>query len=434
MPRDRLEEATARDARALPGGLCRASSAGRRSSSSASPTTGGGGPAARALRRGREEPGRSRLGGRVEAVSRSRARRAALDRPAVGEPPPKGDRRRDRPRTGVRDRRSSNDPALPRVPRRARARKLARCRLRLRRAAIAARKLGFGAGASRSTPTRRPSRRRRETRRRTASKWSPAARCRVRRAERRRHRPRESRSADPRSAAVPRSSTSVVTSGYDEADHPALPGFAHRRAPHARRIGRPISMRAVASCLPMATFSVRFLGCKVSHADAHAVREALLRDGHVEQDDAEIAVVNTCCVTHEAVSQVAPRGGSCGTHPPARLRHGLWRKPRRRRLCRAARERHVVSRRSEETPGVRRRRRRRDRLRAGGRAPRSRPCLRPRAGRLQLLVQLLRDPARAGGALAAEARKPCSARYADALPGASRGRPHRDQPRLLPGS
>jgi threonylcarbamoyladenosine tRNA methylthiotransferase MtaB len=51
----------------------------------------------------------------------------------------------------------------------------------------------------------------------------------------------------------------------------------------------------------VATFSVRFLGCKVSHADAHAVREALLRDGHVEQDDAEIAVVNTCCVTHEAV-------------------------------------------------------------------------------------------------------------------------------------
>jgi len=51
----------------------------------------------------------------------------------------------------------------------------------------------------------------------------------------------------------------------------------------------------------VATFSVRFLGCKVSHADAHAIREALLRDGHVEQADAEIAVVNTCCVTHEAV-------------------------------------------------------------------------------------------------------------------------------------
>jgi threonylcarbamoyladenosine tRNA methylthiotransferase MtaB len=51
----------------------------------------------------------------------------------------------------------------------------------------------------------------------------------------------------------------------------------------------------------LATFSVRFLGCKVSHADAHAIREALLRDGHAEQDGAEIAIVNTCCVTNEAV-------------------------------------------------------------------------------------------------------------------------------------
>jgi threonylcarbamoyladenosine tRNA methylthiotransferase MtaB len=52
----------------------------------------------------------------------------------------------------------------------------------------------------------------------------------------------------------------------------------------------------------MATFSVRFLGCKVSHTDGQAVREALLRDGHTEADrGAEVAVVNTCCVTHEAV-------------------------------------------------------------------------------------------------------------------------------------
>jgi threonylcarbamoyladenosine tRNA methylthiotransferase MtaB len=53
----------------------------------------------------------------------------------------------------------------------------------------------------------------------------------------------------------------------------------------------------------MTTFSVRFLGCKVSHVDAHAVRERLLADGHVEVDDAEIAVVNTCCVTNEAVAK-----------------------------------------------------------------------------------------------------------------------------------
>ena len=54
----------------------------------------------------------------------------------------------------------------------------------------------------------------------------------------------------------------------------------------------------------MASFSVRFLGCKVSYADARAVRERLLADGHVEvADGGAIAVVNTCCVTHEAVSK-----------------------------------------------------------------------------------------------------------------------------------
>jgi threonylcarbamoyladenosine tRNA methylthiotransferase MtaB len=52
----------------------------------------------------------------------------------------------------------------------------------------------------------------------------------------------------------------------------------------------------------VATFSVRFLGCKVSHDDAQQVREALVRDGHRERADAaDVAVVNGCCVTHEAV-------------------------------------------------------------------------------------------------------------------------------------
>jgi threonylcarbamoyladenosine tRNA methylthiotransferase MtaB len=54
----------------------------------------------------------------------------------------------------------------------------------------------------------------------------------------------------------------------------------------------------------MATFSVRFLGCKVSHVDAHEIRERLLADGHVEREsDADVAVVNTCCVTNEAVAK-----------------------------------------------------------------------------------------------------------------------------------
>jgi len=54
----------------------------------------------------------------------------------------------------------------------------------------------------------------------------------------------------------------------------------------------------------MATFSTQFLGCKVSFADAQAIRERLLAAGHVEvEGNAEIQVVNTCCVTHEAVSK-----------------------------------------------------------------------------------------------------------------------------------
>jgi threonylcarbamoyladenosine tRNA methylthiotransferase MtaB len=54
----------------------------------------------------------------------------------------------------------------------------------------------------------------------------------------------------------------------------------------------------------MATFSVSFLGCKVSHLDANEVRERLLRDGHEERaDGADIALVNTCCVTNEALAK-----------------------------------------------------------------------------------------------------------------------------------
>jgi threonylcarbamoyladenosine tRNA methylthiotransferase MtaB len=53
----------------------------------------------------------------------------------------------------------------------------------------------------------------------------------------------------------------------------------------------------------MATFSVDFLGCKVSHADAQEIKERLVADGHVESASpmADVVVLNTCCVTHEAV-------------------------------------------------------------------------------------------------------------------------------------
>lgn len=49
-------------------------------------------------------------------------------------------------------------------------------------------------------------------------------------------------------------------------------------------------------------FSVRFLGCKVSQADASLIRDALLDAGHVETTPqaADVHVVNTCALTVEA--------------------------------------------------------------------------------------------------------------------------------------
>jgi threonylcarbamoyladenosine tRNA methylthiotransferase MtaB len=49
-------------------------------------------------------------------------------------------------------------------------------------------------------------------------------------------------------------------------------------------------------------FHTKFLGCKVSQADAMLARARLLEAGHVEasEDAADLHVVNTCCITREA--------------------------------------------------------------------------------------------------------------------------------------
>ncbi len=49
-------------------------------------------------------------------------------------------------------------------------------------------------------------------------------------------------------------------------------------------------------------FAVKFLGCKVSQADAMLARRRLLAAGHLEvpADEAELHVINTCCITREA--------------------------------------------------------------------------------------------------------------------------------------
>jgi threonylcarbamoyladenosine tRNA methylthiotransferase MtaB len=50
------------------------------------------------------------------------------------------------------------------------------------------------------------------------------------------------------------------------------------------------------------SFAVKFLGCKVSQADVMLARRTLLAAGHVEvpEADADVHVINTCCITAEA--------------------------------------------------------------------------------------------------------------------------------------
>jgi threonylcarbamoyladenosine tRNA methylthiotransferase MtaB len=65
------------------------------------------------------------------------------------------------------------------------------------------------------------------------------------------------------------------------------------------------------------SFSVQFLGCKISQADAQSVRDRLLTGGLEEvAEGGAVHVVNTCCVTNEAVAKsrkavrAALRGGA----------------------------------------------------------------------------------------------------------------------------
>jgi threonylcarbamoyladenosine tRNA methylthiotransferase MtaB len=55
----------------------------------------------------------------------------------------------------------------------------------------------------------------------------------------------------------------------------------------------------------VASFAVKFLGCKVSQADAMLARQALLAAGHTEvpESEADLHVINTCCITGEAESK-----------------------------------------------------------------------------------------------------------------------------------
>ena len=108
--------------------------------------------------------------------------------------------------------------------------------------------------------------------------------------------------------------------------------------------------------------------------------------------------------------KVAPGRGARGAHACARLRDGLRSESLRRRLLRSPRQRHRRREAERRDAGVRGRRRRRDRLRPGRRPSRPRARLREDPGRLQLLLQLLRHPARPRRDRGAARRRPCSTR------------------------
>jgi threonylcarbamoyladenosine tRNA methylthiotransferase MtaB len=103
----------------------------------------------------------------------------------------------------------------------------------------------------------------------------------------------------------------------------------------------------------VASFSVSFLGCKVSQTDAQAVRERLLRDGHVERPGtSDIAIVNTCCVTHEAVRKSRHAVSRASrTHSRVYVT-GCGANLRTAAFADLAPNVTVVNRRSEETPDI----------------------------------------------------------------------------------
>ena len=167
------------------------------------------------------------------------------------------------------------------------------------------------------------------------------------------------------------------------------PAYASRPTPLPRQGATALDSR------DMATFTTRFLGCKVSFADEQAIRERLLADGHTEAPETgDVAVINTCCVTNEAVAKsrqaaaqaARTHGRVVVTGCAANLSADGIRRPARQRARRRPQER-----------GARRCRlcrRRRDRLRPGRSPARAGARLRQDPGRLLVLVLVLRHPAR----------------------------------------
>ena len=325
--------------------------------------------------------------------------RAALGRAALGAARRQRARRRDRPGSRVRHRRAPDDAArlelLLEQPRGEPARR----RLRLGRALDRGGEARLRAGArgrrrperGRGRRARTPRERRRRSTRACSTRWPTTCR------------PRTSRSRTSRSTSWRRCArraldcARLVISGYLAAETTRRsPASAHARA--ARGVdgwaADVSSRRGVSIVARRGELLGRFLGCKVSHADAQALRERLLADGHVERRRRATSPSSTRAVSRTRPSRKSRKAAAraarthervyvtgCGANLAADAFAGLPENV------------VVVARPSEETPAGRRRRRR-DRLCPGRRAARPRARVRQGSGRLLLLVRLLRHPAR----------------------------------------
>ena len=422
----------------------------RRSSSPPTPTA-----RRRAARPGRARPGadaggRGRLGGRVAAVSPARRGSARSGSARPGRRPTRRARRRRRPGrafgTGAHPTtRLCLELLLGLEPT-----SLARPRLRLRGARRSRRRSSASRPSSRSTTTRPPSRRRGRTRPRTASTVDVAARRRARptrlpRAEIAvaniaREPVGAARRAFPRDASSSRPATWRRSDQHRAGARPRARRDAGRQARSrdasslAGRAGRTCARLSASIGSPWRRFTVGFLGCKVSQTDAQEIRERLVADGHVESAEARGRRRRQHVLRHaRGGAQVAAGGAAGGPDRRARVRDGLRREPGRRRVRRPAGQRDRRPPPGRAHARVRRPRRRRHRLRPRRRRPRPGPGVREGPGRLQLLVRLLRHPAGPRRVPQPPGGRGARRGAAPGRAGSPRGRPHRHQPRLLPG-
>ena len=367
---------------------------------------------------------RDGLGGRLARVPPRRRRRPPLGRPAVGGG------------AGRRDRRSSSTPAARSAPVRIRRRASASscCRRSSRRASstsaaapgvlsIAAAKLGFAPVSAIDLDEVAVEIDDARTPPRTASTSELVERDSPSAARGDEHRARRRRRDAAERSPVER----AITSGYLDRDEPRVAGLAARSTGASATAGPRTCSNSGRD-----DFSDRVPRLQGLARRRQRRARAPARGRARGVADAEIAVVNTCCVTNEAVAKSRKAAARAArTHRRVYVDRLRARISARAAFAGLPDNVVVVARRSEDTPAfvagdvgaigcV-----------AGRRAPRPRARLRQGAGRLQLLVQLLRHPARAWRLAQQTRRRRPRRDRAACRAGPSRGRAHGHQPRVL---